>query len=121
MKDIELLERHCMPKLDFQYLRETVLKYMTHPLDWILQKSSQHSDTNIFLSFWNMMSDALWHSQPITDKNDKKELANPPRHTVFCFKDRGSFSDLVFCRVPSSLLNFMLTGCLVIFWNSQKF
>lgn len=90
MKDSELFERRCMPKLDFPYLREVVLTYMTHPLCQMLQKLSQYSDTHIFLSFWNMMSDALWHSCPITDKNDKKELTNPPRHTVLCFKDRGS-------------------------------
>lgn len=94
---------------------------MTHPLEQILQKSSQHSDTNIFLSFWNMMSDALWHSRSITDKNDKrKELPNPPRHIAFCFKDRGSLSDLGLLQGPEFSPNFMLTGCFVIVWNSQK-
>lgn len=62
----------------------------------------KHSDTNIFLSFWNMMSDALYYSNPITDKSNTNNFHVYLGTQCFVLKS-GSLSDWVFRRILTSL------------------
>lgn len=83
MQATEALERLCMPKLDFPYLSEEVLRYMTHPLDEILYKSSQ--------TFWHKYFPFLleyddWHSQLSNLIADQSHTKNSQvYHSSACF------------------------------------
>lgn len=75
------------------------------------------SDRNVLLSFGNLMSDALWFSNPSAAHSSKENPWVHPGWRCFVFKARGPLSDLVFSWLPPECNVFVL---LCHLWELQK-